>query len=605
MERTDSDIFSTLSGESVLQRLYKKTSLYPTKKKPPSALSKTSLCSCGDRPVSLYCRTDDTLLCKPCKYRSHIRCHVERLEHVAKSILDSKEWETTLKKLTTLKHVFQKMKDNRRLKKLQHRQEKKSILQLSKRWNMLQSTRRALKREVVSGMDKHQGNLDSIEKIMARQSGWVAKQIDEYLNEFSEYLDTGNEIGAFIGLHKARKDLETFHNVLSEVTEDQNTDDVFEELRTVLSGIYQCENPGNVMLAHNLKPNKSVSLPALHENSKNINSSGELHSSARQTPHRLSRLSSASRRFRPAFRPQAIRMATFVSSLRSGRSSRGLTKTSMSIKRLIQDHRPKKFRVNSTTSDIQENHVTAMCSLPGGELLAIDGKNNKVKLFSKSDVFITELDFGSSVWDLTTISKFEVLVTCPSEGKLQRVKVTTGAHGCELAKTSYILTQKECRAICFIGNKVYVSYSGIKPCIKILSKDGIMFRSIEPCTGKITLFKNPLYMLVTKLGKLIYVSDFSLQRVVKIDQKGKLHGVIDLSPGWPLGLGTTKDEMLIVASSGTNDIKIITRGSLNTSVESDLLESDPCAITVKETKEGKQLYIACTGSSFVNVFAMV
>ncbi|XP_060596080.1 uncharacterized protein LOC132750151 [Ruditapes philippinarum] len=608
METLRSAINSSMSEKTVSQTIYKMTSLKPTRieKKMSSEWSETSMCSCEERHVTLYCRGDDILLCKQCKHKNHVKCHVERIEHVAKGILESKELETTLKELNTLKSVFERLKENRRLKKLQHRQEKRSVLQLSKRWTMLQSTRLALSTEVGKGMDRYKNNLDQIEKIMTDQSSWVAEEIDHYLKDFSYHITNRNELGTFEVLHQVKKDLKSFYNVLSEISEDERSEDIYGELKTVISGIYFCENQGSVSLSRNLKHNR-VSLPILTEKTQNIKTPEESHSPATQTPCRRSKLSSASRRFRPAFRPQAIRMATFVSSLQSGRSSRALTRTSTHFKkRLITDERPKRFDISMSENVNNKVEVSAMCPLPGGKLAVIDSESNKIKLFSKADVAITEVDAGCSIWDLTTISKSQILVTCPSKGKLQHVDIVDKTLGPELVKTGYILTQKDCRAICYVSSKIYVSYSGIRPCIKVMTKDGIMCRSIESFKGQITLFKNPLYMVVTKLGKLIYVSDFSLQRIVKIDQKGKLHGTVDMSPGWPLGLVMTRDDKLIIASSGSNDVKIIHRGSRkwDTLVISDWLKGAPCSVTVRETKRKKHLYVACAGSSVMNVFSM-
>ena len=605
MEILRSAINSSLSEETVSQAVYKATSLKPKRLETrlSSEFSETSTCSCGERPVTLYCRTDDSLLCKQCKHRDHVKCHVERIEQVAKGILDSKELETILKELKTLKYVFERLKENKRLKKLQHRQEKRSVLQLAKRWNMLQSTRCALKKEVGKDMDKHKNDLEPFETFMAKQSYWVTEEINHYLEDLDYHVSNRNELGTFETLHKVKKDLKTFYDVLNEISEDERSEDIYGELKTVISGIYYCENQGNVTLARNLKPNK-VLLPTLKDNNRGIFTTKE--SPSISTPSRQSKIPSASRRFKPVFRPQTIRMATFVSSLRSGRSSRALTKTTMNLKKLITDERPRMFDIASSENDKSTVEVSAMCSLPSGELIIIDTKNDKLKLFSKVNVLTTEFDVGYSIWDLTTISKYQILVTCPSEGKLQHVELINKKRGREFAKTGYILTQKDCRAICYVSGRIYVSYSGISPCIKVMSKDGIMCRSIEPFNGQTTLFRNPLYMVVTRLGKLIYISDFSLQRVAKIDQKGKLHGTIDMSPGWPLGLVKTRDDKLLVASTGTNDVKVIHQGGrkCETLVKTNWLKGSPCAVTVKETKTMKQLYVACTGSSLLNVFSM-
>lgn len=607
MDGLRTEIFRSISEESLTQQLYKKTSFYPVEVKSPTPLTKVNICSCGDRPVTLYCKVDDTLLCKRCKYDYHRRCHVAQIEKVAKGLMDCEELDKTIKELTTLKLVFQKKTENKRLKRLQHRQEKKSMLTLSKRWKMLQSARIALKKEVEQGIDKYENEEEAKEKNLAMKSRWVVRQVSEYLTELSDNIKKGNESGIYIVLHRVGKDLKEFRNILNDMTEDQNHDDIFEGLRSMVSGIYYCENQGNVTLARKLKQD----VPDSHSRSKEIKDSytPSVRSKSSRSFNKHSRLSSASQRFRPTFRPQTIRMATMLSSLRSGRSSRAQTRTSIVLNNPVADRLPRVFSINSSSDQFPQYHVSAMCHLYDEKLLILESRNNKIKLFSKYDIFITELDLGCSVWDLTTVSKNEVLVTCPGEGKLQRVKVNIVKRDCELAKTGYIFTQKECRAINFVANRIYISFSGERPCIKILSKEGIMYRSIDACKGKITLFKNPLYMHVSKLGKLIYVSDFSLQRVARIDQKGNLQGVINVSPGWPLGLIMTRAEKLIVAVSGTNEIKMINRGSsrLHTLIGPRVLESELSAITVKETNEGKpfkQLYIACTGSSVVKVFTM-
>lgn len=177
MDGIRSEIFRTVSEESFKHQLYKKTSFYPAEVKSPSPLTKVNICSCGDRPVTLYCKSDDILLCKRCKYDHHRRCHVAQIERVAKGLMDSEELDKTIKELTTLKVVFQKKTENKRLKRLQHRQEKKSMLTLSKRWKMLQSSRIALKKEVEQGIDKYEDEEETKEKNLAMKSRWVVRQV--------------------------------------------------------------------------------------------------------------------------------------------------------------------------------------------------------------------------------------------------------------------------------------------------------------------------------------------------------------------------------------------------------------------------------------------
>ncbi len=79
----------------------------------------------------------------------------------------------------------------------------------------------------------------------------------------------------------------------------------------------------------------------------------------------------------------------------------------------------------SSSSDSHYCCITASAMLSNNRLVAVDFKNNTIKmLYSHSDLLLSELTLTSCPYDVAIIEKDEVAVTLPYLGKLIFLKVT-------------------------------------------------------------------------------------------------------------------------------------------------------------------------------------
>lgn len=574
--------------------------------KSTSAVKSLNACKCGKgRLVQFYCLGDEDLTCKPCRYENHPRCNVENILQISRGILDKTEFRQMTKELKILRNVFIKLQENKHLGQMKSRQEQRSKPSLLKHFpNHGRSS-------VTEDRNRHSMHLP-VKEVERRNASMVEHTdkingtieiIDVYLKELTECILAHNEVGAFIAYHRAKLDLAQFHHFLN-VLNDEKT---HPNLQSNMTNGYVQENKGCVKLSR--APKATIKLPSLLDNQISYMNRREEKPDLRipeenvKRRPREPRLSSGKTRFRPLFRPQCIRMATMLSSIKGG-SRASFSKVGPFAKKRASQIKPEEFTICSKEQDGESNgnHVTSMAKLRDGRFILLDARWNKIKLFASDNRYICEMSMHSSIWDCCVVGNI-VFVTCPAEGKIQKVQVTTNNL---LYEIGVILTQKDCKAICFHNHRIYITITGLCPCIKILSTDGIMRKSIAARQGKLHIFQNPMYMHVSKNGSAIYLSDFTLQRLTVIDRTGNLLHVFDVSPNWPLGLTTDTDDNVILVVTGENDIRIVTsEGSrMKTLISSKILNGDPSSVMCKQAFEGQSVYIAFSGQDTVKVFKL-
>ncbi|KAH3881665.1 hypothetical protein DPMN_005592 [Dreissena polymorpha] len=569
-------------------------------RRPPTVVSKLTTCACSEkRDVQFYCEEHDVIFCRTCKYNNHVHCKYQTLRHVAHGILTNDKLYQTTKELETLRTVFTKLKENRKLLSIQQRKEKRTMTELTKKCEK-DPVRGDFKNEVQQLAEAIHINGETCMVGNEQRFQQIVDNIDNYLKIMQEFIDVKDEVGVYIVHHLSQKELSAIKSYLNLIDEDQSRH-ILPQLQSAVFGHHMDTNLGNVKMSRQLH----VKLPEISNTiASPVHSptDGSIVSSAR-TMSRGARLNSGRWRFKPLFKPQSIRMASILSSLTLAQSrvSRGLTRTSTFAKKLVSSVAPEEFNVS--VADGEENNVTSMAKLRDGRFVVLDCRSNRIKLFGKDNSFYCEMALHSSVWDCTVVGK-TIFITCPAEGKIQRVQVTANNR---LFEAGAILTQRDCMGICFCKNRIYVSYAGLNPGIKILNRDGIMHKYISANQGKTKLFQNPLYIHVAKVTKYIYISDFTLQRITILDVKGNVKRVIDVSPNWPKAITVDKDENVIFAVSGENDVRMVRKDRFRVlpMIPTGRLDGDPSSVMCRPGYDGQRLYVAFDGLSTVKVFKLL
>lgn len=560
------------------------------------SLTALNLCQCEhDRVVQFQCLDEDMMFCKPCKNTFHRNCNVQNILQTSKGILSNPEFRKLTKELKVLRSVYVKMMRNQDLESIQRRQERKCNSASSKHRRNIKGfvNARQSGQNFVSVAFSRNNN---IERALKSKSG--IERIDYYLQELTGNILAQNHIGAFIAYHRAKYDLAGLYGFINDMNGNKKQD--YHGDLTDTQDAFD-----SITIANNIKLDKDL-LESPTEGQKSLRGatySGTPTSGLPKKKSRAPRLNSGRWRFKPLFRPQAIRMATNLSSVRCLSKKSYLRTTSYLFSRQSTQAKPEELSVRGNDELDFENQVTAMVCVRDGRFVVLDCRGNKVKLFSTDNRYLSEMSLHCSLWDCTVVGNL-VLVTCPAEGKIQKIQLTSNNR---MFETGIIITQKDCKAICFYNHRIYVTFTGLCPCIKILSQDGIMYRCIDARQGRLKIFQNPLYMHVARTGKAIYLSDFTLQKLVVIDHKGRVLHELDVRPNWPLGITVDKDENVILAVTGDNKVIFVKAEGyrMQTLIPSKKLNGDPCSVMSKCEFEGQRLYVAFAGKSVVKIFHLM
>ena len=573
---------------------------------PDTPLSRVATCGCEEqRHVEYFCDDHDALFCRTCKYEQHLHCKFHVLKNVVPTKLARLDTQQLMQNLQTIRKVFLRFHENQGLSNLQHRHERRAA-----------ESRLYQHDTAVTGDNGHAGAVASNGAHTNGHNGTAAKlwhankclsiveDIDFYLASLRCFVDDNDDVGTFVVYHKAQKQLEEYRAFINKIAAEQNAH-ILPELAARKQKNRRLKGaPGSVTISRSTR----LFLPRIVTGNAGNSSSLRVPSvsSHSSKSHRASgpRVNSGRWRFRPLFKPQTIRAATFMSSLKSSKTASRVTRTSSFVRKMVSSNPPQEFSLNKSGDGTVSCHVTSMITLADGRFVVLDCTSKTIKLYGSDNRFYCELQLHSSVWDCCMGGHHGLLVTCPAEGRIQRVQVTSNN---QLFEAGVILTQRDCRAIAYRRGRIYVTYSGLNPSVKILSKEGIMFKSISATQGKDRIFQNPLYMHVSHDGKLIHISDYTLQRIAAITVKGVVRHVVDVSPNWPLSVTTDKSGNIIFTVSGENEVRLVYQGHQRVIqlVPTSRLDGEPTCVMCKQGVDGQKLYVAAMQKPNIKIFKLL
>jgi hypothetical protein len=196
-----------------------------------------------------------------------------------------------------------------------------------------------------------------------------------------------------------------------------------------------------------------------------------------------------------------------------------------------------------TAQDRHDCWITAMTVLTHDLLIITDYENRAIKMIdiSKNSVLAQQY-LDSLPWDVTTVSKQEVAVTCQDNQTIQFISVSRN----NFMKKHTLKVDGICYGISCYKDKMVVSYQDPAK-VQILLNNGTVLQTIQDET----IFKCPEY--ITSSDICIFVSDYTLKTVTKLNWQGEVTGKY-VCTSRPSGLTMSDDTTVFVCYYDNNTI---------------------------------------------------
>ncbi|XP_045205886.2 uncharacterized protein LOC123558074 [Mercenaria mercenaria] len=170
-----------------------------------------------------------------------------------------------------------------------------------------------------------------------------------------------------------------------------------------------------------------------------------------------------------------------------------------------------------SSSDRMGCNISGIAALSDTTIACTDWNNHKIKLIDVTDgTLSSEIDVEPDPWDLTLVPNKEIAVTLNSAQKIQFLSFKQS-----LCKSRFIKVNGKCRGITYSKDRLVVSYDK-DPKVEILNLRGKVLKCFKTdYTGK-ALFIYPLYVAVSSVDDIIYVSDQAANSVFKLTFDGQV-----------------------------------------------------------------------------------
>lgn len=204
--------------------------------------------------------------------------------------------------------------------------------------------------------------------------------------------------------------------------------------------------------------------------------------------------------------------------------------------------------------DKKDCYITSIIVLSNSTIACADWANNSVKLVDTKNAQVSsEIHLASPPWDLAQISKDQIAVTVTSENKIQFLYQTSNG----LSKGHAIDVVGRCRGISYNNDNLFVSYDDPSK-VEIMNLHGKVFRCLKTDAARIPLFERPYYVMASKDGESVYVSDNEKHSVTRLACDGEILGTYkDAELRCPRGLVVCRDGSLLVCSSHGHSVHLI------------------------------------------------
>ena len=252
--------------------------------------------------------------------------------------------------------------------------------------------------------------------------------------------------------------------------------------------------------------------------------------------------------------------------------------------------------------DIESNWwITGSDLLTCDTLSLTDRVNDSVKLVDLHTNSITScLQLADEPWDLTCMDSNTLVVTCDTnltflkfDGNLSLMKKMPMENGC--------------RGITSHQNKLFVTFIGKKPCVKILNCAGAILQTIQTNSQGENLFVRPEYITLSTDGQTIYVSDSKQHTVTSYNvTDGQINVYKHEKLKRPRGLTVIENKFLSVCGFSSQNLHEITSLCEHIQIVLDNTDVAGSPYTVLYNRTNNRIYIGYGGweKKFVSVFKL-
>ena len=245
------------------------------------------------------------------------------------------------------------------------------------------------------------------------------------------------------------------------------------------------------------------------------------------------------------------------------------------------------------------------CCITGSDLLTCDTLaltdyyNNSVKLVDlHTDAITSCLQLADKPWDLTCMDSNTMVVTCGTN-------LTFLKFDGNLSVMKTIQMEDGCRGITSHQNKLFVTFVGKKPCVKILNSAGAVLQTIQTNSQGQNLLVTPQYITLSTDGRTFYVSNLKQHTVTSYNVTGGQinvynHGELKC----PTGLTVIENKCIFVCGCGSGNLHEISGLCEHIQIVLDRKDVRRRPCTVLYNRTNNRIYIGCQGNKFVSVFML-
>ena len=271
---------------------------------------------------------------------------------------------------------------------------------------------------------------------------------------------------------------------------------------------------------------------------------------------------------------------------------------------MYKDPKQIKARFEKNINIEHKQDRESSCLITGSDLLTCDilaltdFNNNSVKLVDlHTDAITSCLQLAGKPRDLTCMDLNTMVVTCWTN-------LTFLKFDGNLTFMKKIPMEDVCHGITSHQNKLFVTFVGKKPCVKILNSAGAVLQTIQTNSQGQNLFVTPQYITVSTDGRTFYVSDHNQNTVTSYNvTDGQInvykHGKLKC----PKGLTVIENKFIIVCGWGSVNLHEISGLCEHIQIVLDRQDVGGLPWTVLYNRKNNRIYISY-GGKFVSVFKL-
>ena len=244
-------------------------------------------------------------------------------------------------------------------------------------------------------------------------------------------------------------------------------------------------------------------------------------------------------------------------------------------------------------------YITGTDLLTSDILALTDRDNNSVKLVDlHTDAITSCLQLADKPRDLTCMDSNTMVVTC-------HTNLTFVKFDGNLSLMKKVPMEDGCHGITSHQNKLFVTFTGYKPSVKILNSAGEVLHTIRTNSQGQNLYVDPQYITVSTDGRTFYVSDSKQNSVRSYSVTGEQLNVYKhKNLNCPKGLTVVEDQFIFVCGLGSDNLHEISCVCEHIQIVLDSKDMGVQPLTVLYNRTNNRIYISLFVNKFVSVFEL-